>query len=794
MDYGCLKSYLTVFIPLFVVLILLTPGICVYGQYSLEGTVRDERDGALEYITVFIKGVNRGAVTGIAGQFSIPDLPRGEYEIIVSGVGYQAQHQRVPVPGPPVSIKLLSENRELQEVVVEGKSDTQLAAEHPVKSAVVNTQLYARLPSTLIELMNRTAGIRVRQTGGLGSNAGLIINGFQDRAIRYFRDGIPMDYLGAGYNFSLVPVNQLERLEIYKGVLPVRLGADALGGGLNMITRKKSAKSLETSYEIASFNTHRATLNLYYPDTARHFFLGVETFFNHSDNNYIVTPDLVGEKVRLFHNRFTHYYGELYGGILGTRWADELRIGVTAFWLSRQNQYGARMTQPFGAYTSEQYSIVPTIHYRKALLNKRLLVDQFFEQNTITVNQVDTARGTYDWHGNFEPSDTYIGEASLRGSLAKTTFSYLISRTYLSCFLNTNQKLELNVVYSGNERLGRDPYGMTFRGSGRDILSVPARYTKIISSLGVESHWLDARLTNNIIVKHFAFNIDALDADYDGDEKQRKESTARWGMADAIKFSLHDHSFFRVSAEYAMRLPEQDELFGDGNLHVSNFDLRPEKSLNVNAGYVVASDQFTLELNTFYRKTRDLILNVPYNFLFNQNQNIENVKGIGFETDGIVNITSFLKANGNATYQDFRLFNTGNALKEGSRLRNTPYFFANLGLQSSFKKIFRGKGRIDAYWYFTFVREYYLDNIPKNFEPDGFLGLWGSAQFDAPNIIPGQAVHTTGLTFFPLTDACSIGFQVKNILNTNVYDNFRIQNAGRSFHLKVTYNIRSTNH
>ena len=50
--------------------------------------------------------------------------------------------------------------------------------------------------------MNRSAGIRIRQTGGLGSNAGLMMNGFQDRAIKNFKDGIPMDYLGAGYNIG----------------------------------------------------------------------------------------------------------------------------------------------------------------------------------------------------------------------------------------------------------------------------------------------------------------------------------------------------------------------------------------------------------------------------------------------------------------------------------------------------------------------------------------------------------------------------------------------------------------
>jgi outer membrane receptor protein involved in Fe transport len=133
----------------------------------------------------------------------------------------------------------------------------------------------------------------------------------------------------------------------------------------------------------------------------------------------------------------------------------------------------------------------------------------------------------------------------------------------------------------------------------------------------------------------------------------------------------------------ATRLPEQDEMFGDGNFHRSNFLLKPEKSTNINLGFrTEKSNAYSLEMNAFYRITKDLILNVPIDFIFTQNQNVSDVKGLGFETDLSVNLTRWLRANGNFTYQDFRLFDTGNRQTEKARLRNTPYFFANLGLNS----------------------------------------------------------------------------------------------------------------
>lgn len=763
---------------------------------DLKGKVHDSRGNAIPYISVFIKQLNRATTANEAGEFTIANIQNGAYEITISGVGFQTRVITATVPGADLVIRLEESSEQLSEVVVEGKSETQLAKEQSIKAEVINTKALATQPATMIELMNRSSGVRVRQTGGLGASANLMVNGFQDRAIKYFKDGVPMDYLGAGYNFALVPVNMLERLEIYKGVLPTALGADALGGGLNMISKRSFRQYAEVSYEIASFNTHRASLNLFYQDTAHHFFAGADAFFNHSDNNYEVTVNVTDpekgtqyeDNVKLFHNRFTHYFAEVYGGIVNTGWADELRIGITGFHLDRQNQYAARMSQPFGASTSEQYSVVPTLRYKKAFLEKRLQFDQFLVANTIHVAQVDTVKGLYDWYGNFTPVNGRRGEVTTRGSLADIGFSYFTSRSNVAFNLDANNTLELNVVHTRLSRKGSDPLGLTFVASGRDILAVPAYYNKVVAALGVQTELLDGKLVNSLAGKYFHAETRATDGDYYGNEVDRNATNERWGFAEAIKWTVNPASFVRFSAEAATRLPEQDEIFGDGNLHVSNFELKPERSINANLGYrTEKTDRYAIEVNTFYRVTRDLILNVPYNFLFNQHQNVDQVKGIGFETDATASVLPWLKLNGNFTYQDFRLFETGNSSKEGARLRNTPYFFANLGLNATRASLFNNRGKVQAYWYLAFVREYYLDYIPKDREPDGFLGLWGKARFDAPNIIPNQTTHTAGITYYTADNSLAVGFQCKNVFDAAVYDHIRIQNPGRSFHLKLTY-------
>ncbi|WP_158233303.1 TonB-dependent receptor [Reichenbachiella sp. 5M10] len=774
---------------------IVTCSFPVIAQHTLSGQVKDSNGAALEFLNVYIQSLSHGTTTNEKGQFSLADIPAGEYELMISGVGYDTRLLQVVVPGNPVNVTMESGDFQLDEVTVEAKSETSLLREEPIQSVVIDTKVYASQPSTMIELMNRSAGVRVKQTGGLGSNASLSLNGFQGKAIKYFKDGIPMDYLGAGYNFSLVPVNMLERMEIYKGVLPVNLGADALGGGLNMVSRKSFKRYAEVSYEIASFNTHRLSLNAFYQNTDKHYFAGVDMYFNHSDNNYEVTAPVVNQdlgtiqdqKVNLFHNDFTQYFTEVYGGLTNLTWADELRISLSGFWIDRDNQYGSRMNQPFGASTSRQYSVIPTVRYQKRLLNDRLTVDQFLVANTITVEQVDTLRGTYTWLQEFIPSDSRKGEITTQGSAAQTKFSLFTSRTNMSYELSDKHKVEVNGVYTSSKRVGRDSLGLTLVASGRDLLSVPAYYNKLVVSAGLETKLIHDRLTNNLIIKYFQSNVEGVDGDFYGNETEQSAMNNRWGVAEALKFNLSDDSFLRLSAEAATRLPEQDEVFGDGNLHVSNLALKPERSMNINAGYRSSTSKYSLELNSFYRITRDLILNVPYNFLFNRNENVDNVKGLGVEVDVTAHLQRWLSINGNMTYQDFRVFDTDNAALEGAKLRNTPFFFANLGLNCNFNKLFGTKDRFQSYWFYTFVRQYYLDYIPKDKEPDGFLGLWGDAQFDAPNIIPNQNLHTAGITYYPMGDALTVGLQVKNVFDAQVFDNFKIQNAGRSYHLKLTY-------
>ncbi len=766
---------------------------------KLTGMVQDTKGHPLPGATVEIIELKSMINTNSKGQFYFSIDSEKEYSIKISYVGYQTLYKQISsrnIANNRIIFELEEDVSLLSEVQIVGKTETQQARLQSIKAEVIDTKASKEQPSTLVELMNRSAGIRIKQMGGLGSKAGLMLNGFQGKAIKNFKDGVPMDYLGAGYSISLVPVNMLERVEVYKGVLPANLGADALGGAINLVTKRSLYRYAEVSYEVASFNTHRASINTIYSDSIRHFFIGFDGFYNHSDNNYNVDVKVVDQEtatlypaiVKLYHNKFTNYYGELFGGITHTFWADELRIGITGFYIDRQNQFGSSMAQPFGNVVSKQHAVIPTLRYQKKF--NRLSVDQFLTQSDIQVQQYDTTAGTYDWYGNFIPSPSRKGETTVQGSLAKIKYKYFTSRTNLDYQLLENQHIQANFVSTKSDRIGSDPKAL-LTNSGRDLLSIPAHYYKLVTSIGLESKNLFGKpISNNLIAKFYHYQTNAIDASWGGDEIHTERSDNSVGLAEAVKVNLTDQTFLRFSIESARRLPEQSEMFGDGNFHLSNFELKPERSTNFNLGFRTEKfRKYTFELNSFFRQTRDLILLMPVNIFFTQNQNVDNVRGLGIEADATVSLTSWLRANGNFTYQSFRLFDTGNSGLEGSKLRNTPYFFSNLGLNASFKNVLSTKDKLHIFYFYQFVREYYLDYIPKASEPEGFLELWGKAKFDAPNIIPNQHNHSAGVTYIPAYDRISLSLQIKNILDASIYDNFRVQNAGRSIHFKINYII-----
>ena len=463
---------------------------------------------------------------------------------------------------------------------------------------------------------------------------------------------------------------------------------------------------------------------------------------------------------------------------------------LAGFQIQRDQQHPALMIEPYGGIVSKQSSLVPSLRYKKQL--KRVIIDQFIAYNNLIINRVDTLKGTFDWYGNFTPNSLKNGE-STRPSLSEINNQYFTSRTHLKYPFQAAHTLEFNQTFTTAHRSGKDPLGATFLDTGIDVLTLPSSYEKRVSSLGLNSLFFDQKLDLITMVKYFGYKASGVET-YQSLEisstDAKTTSGNTWGIAEGIKYRINNYHIARFSAEYSNRLPDHSEIFGDGVWIVQNFGIQPEHSINMNLGWRTSLPQkFTLDLNTFYRRTQNMILLIPIQSPYARYENQQNVKGPGFEIDGRINLSKRLEFTANGTYQNMRLFGitaTQDQWKNDARLRNTPFLFGNLGIDYQTPALLNGKLLLKANAFYSYLHEYYLETIPKRFEGKG---LFGTATVNTLLIIPNQHLVNTGfLASFP-EKRISLGFDIKNLLNKDIYDNYRVQRAGRSFNFKINYTI-----
>lgn len=206
--------------------------IPVWAQHQgvLTGKVLLEDKSAADFATVYLKGTSYGCMTDERGGFRL-EAPAGTYTLVVSAVGFETAEHKIAVQAGSHTRKtiiLKSSVTELDEVVVvsNGVSRVKRSAFNAV---AVDTKALQNSTQSLSEALSQAPGLKLRESGGVGSDMQLMMDGFSGKHIKIFIDGVPQEGVGSSFGLNNIPVNFAERIEVYKGVVPVGFGTDALG-------------------------------------------------------------------------------------------------------------------------------------------------------------------------------------------------------------------------------------------------------------------------------------------------------------------------------------------------------------------------------------------------------------------------------------------------------------------------------------------------------------------------------------------------------------------------------------
>lgn len=143
--------------------------------------------------------------------------------------------------------------------------------------------------SSINEVLARTAGVTIRNTGGVGSASRMSVRGLEGKRLGLFIDEIAIGQMSNFVSLNDIPTDMIERIEVYKGIVPYKFGGSALGGAVNVVTKEYPPIYFDASYEIASFNTHRLSTVLKRTHKPSGLQFGIGGFLTYSDNNYVMT-------------------------------------------------------------------------------------------------------------------------------------------------------------------------------------------------------------------------------------------------------------------------------------------------------------------------------------------------------------------------------------------------------------------------------------------------------------------------------------------------------------------------
>lgn len=757
----------------------------------LSGKILSSEKETVDFAKAYLKKTHYSSIINANGIYHLK-APAGDYTLVITSPGYKTEEKQVKLIAgerTTLNITITPHNTNLKEVIV---SSTQIdRLKNSAYNAIsIGTKKYENTTQTLSDALTRAPGMKIRESGGVGSDLGIMMDGFSGNHVKILIDGVPQEGVGKSFGLNNIPINYADRIEVYRGVVPVGFGTDALGGVINIVTKKARKRwFLDASYSYGSFNTHQSHVN--FGQTLKNgFTYEINAFQNYSDNDYsietegiryfnpdgtvIQNKDLM-ERVKRFHD--TYHNEAIVGriGLIDKKWADRLMLGFTYSHMYKDIQTGVQQQIVFGEKHQKGYSLIPSLEYSKRnLFTKGLNVILTAHYNRNIENNVDTSAYEFNWHGDkhhlpIPGEQTYQNTRSYEDNWNGTfTATYHLDEAHLFTFNHVISSFQRNNKSLLNKNTGKN--------------AIPSLQRKNIS--GLSYRLMPAERWNaTAFGKYYNQYVEgpiAVNSAQDVYTRTSK-SVSSFGYGIAGTYLILRGLQAKLSYEKTFRLPNETEMFGDENLETGNIGLKPEKSHNVNFN-LSYSEKFGMhsvyvEGGLIFRDSKDYIhRNIQKGsggITEAAYLNYARVKTKGYNISVRYGFADWLSLGGNFTQMDVRdnmKKSEGGAesVLYGYRMNNVPYQFANSDVTFYWRNLGK-KGNLLTVTY---------DNLYMHSFPLFYGHLGEESRF----VVPSQFSHNLTFTYGMQDGRYNLSFECQNFTDEKVYDNYKLQKAGRSFY------------
>ncbi|MBI4209659.1 MAG: TonB-dependent receptor [Deltaproteobacteria bacterium] len=630
---------------------------------------------------------------------------------------------------------------------VEERPVEKAAEENAGFVTVIEVEEATERVETVPDLLAESVGVQIHRTSAFGGFSTLSIRGSASNQVAIYLDGVLLNPSHIGIvNLTALPLESLDRIEVYRGFSPVYLGSSAIGGVVNLVTREPKPGDLSNglanglanqlgltygSFETLEVNAVRSKANLAWQYLVGAHHTQSQGDFSFLDDNGTLFTTEDDQEVMRDNNDFGDWGITLKGGYDIAR-ERKMTILNDTFYRDEGvpgNGFG-------GSFESTR------------LRTFRNITHLLWEERGLGDTPLDLKGGAYylfynerflDREGEiaFVPQETDNRIQSIGGNLLFHSPIGEHQEGYL--FLEFRQE-------------AFKPF---------DEFATPQAGPESSRHSGVVAAQEDLYLFRDRLTLSPAIRYEPLRSDFDSADSKTEDFIIPYIGA---KFRWIEGLDLRGNIGRYFRVPTFIELFGNSGAILGNDQLRPEEGINRDVGFRWDRpwgpfDSFAFEYAYFENDIEDLIA-----FIQNSQQtliaiNIGSADLQGHELSLLWGLWNLFKFSLNYTRQE--AVNTSSSFLSGNRLpgraQDEFYFHA----EAKFRYV-------KPFYEFNFIGSNYLD--------EGNLVL-----------LKRRFIHNMGITFYPKIRELSMTAEVKNVNDEQIADVLGFPLPGRSYYGTAQY-------
>ena len=367
-------------------------------QISISGQVTNKSTNeVLAGANIIVRELNFGGTSNESGYYQIDKLNPGKYTLEVSFIGFNEASLSIQLKEgkhKTFNFQLEPANIEMSSVVITATRTERKLEDIPARMALMDAKQVEEYPASNVDdVLKSVSNIYVNRSWGIFSkNTSVTMRGLDGtQRTLVLLNGVPLNKVSGGQiQWSLIQPEDVERIEVLKGPGSALYGMNAMGGVINVITKKPKKKfNLDAGLQLGSMGTVGGNLSLggNYVKNNKGLYWGINGFYRQGDG-YVIEP----EELRDSTDTEAYLYEGNVSGLLGYRFNTNHSLELSYEYHDEKRGDGRQVFEEDGGYN--RYAV----HYARANyqgnFNGAVLVANAFYQLENYNRQSETVNST----------------------------------------------------------------------------------------------------------------------------------------------------------------------------------------------------------------------------------------------------------------------------------------------------------------------------------------------------------------------------------------------------------------